>query len=65
MSTKDCKKQRHSKNRDIAEAHTRKRKQVRLYRTAIKQPHNLSVMDAFIQSVHPEGVINWLRRVHP
>ncbi len=64
MSNSKCNK-KSTKNRVIAVANTLRRKQLRLYHTAIRQPDNLQVMDAFIQSVHPEGIISWLRRVQP
>ncbi len=65
MSNGKCNKKSTTKNRDIAVANTLRRKQLRLFHTAIRQPDNHQVMDAFIQSVHPEGSINWLKRVQP
>lgn len=65
MGSKNCTKKKHSKDRDIAIANTRKRKQIRLYRTAVAQSNNFMAMEDFLQSVHPEPVVKWLARVRP
>ena len=65
MGKKTCTKKRHSKDRAIAVLNTKKRKQLRLYRTAIAQPNNFNAMEDFLQSIHPEKVTAWLKRVQP
>jgi len=49
----------------LAELHTKRNKQIKLFRVVKRNPNDIVALNAFLDAIYPEKAASWIERIKP